>query len=233
GVGARELGPPGQPAARRGAGARRQAGEGPHPLLRGVEARAQPDDLSGPRRPARARGRHPARPRAHRRLPRGRGRVRREAGGGIHRILRRAAAIASAAIALLAGPAAADPVTGPIDEGIREQSCKALAASTVGLPEQTGVDQPAALPPTWTPAPRALLPRRVHLRTATETFNRKYAFAVRRGEIYAQVPGGTWRRMPLPPCFDGRVSSIAADDDEMIALDGARRIFTMDNASKN
>jgi hypothetical protein len=38
--------------------------------------------------------------------------------------------------------------------------------------------------------------------------------------------------MPLPPCFDGRVKSIAADDDEMIALDAARRIYTMDNASK-
>ena len=103
----------------------------------------------------------------------------------------------------------------------------------MGQPEQFGADQPASLPPSWPAAPRGLLPGRVYLRTATETFNHKYAFAVRGGEIYAQVPGQTWRRMLLPPCFDGRVRSISADDDEMIALDGARRVFTMDNASKN
>ena len=103
----------------------------------------------------------------------------------------------------------------------------------MGQPEQFGVDQPASLPASWPAAARGLLPRRVYLRTATETFNRKYAFAVRGGEIYAQVPGQTWRRMPLPPCFDGRLKSISADDDEMIALDGAKRVFTMDNASKS
>ncbi|MFL5780506.1 MAG: hypothetical protein ACJ760_04265 [Thermoleophilaceae bacterium] len=141
----------------------------------------------------------------------------------------RGAIAATVAVALLtAAPAHA----GPVDDGVREQSCKALAASTVGQPEQAGAEGPASLPVTWAAAPRGVLPARVYLRTRTETFNREYAFAVRRGAIYAQVPGGQWRRMPLPPCFDGRVKSIAADDDEMIALDAARRVFTMDNASK-
>ncbi|HKP91945.1 MAG TPA: hypothetical protein VJT75_18400 [Thermoleophilaceae bacterium] len=139
-----------------------------------------------------------------------------------------AAAIACACALVAAGPAAA----GPIDDGVREQSCKSLAASTVGQPEQAGSEGPASLPVTWPAAPYGLLPARVYLRTRTETFNRYYAFAVRRGQIYAQVPGQEWRRMPLPPCFDGRVKSIAADDDEMIALDSARRIYTMDNAAK-
>jgi hypothetical protein len=139
-----------------------------------------------------------------------------------------AAFVGALALGAVPAPAAA----GPIDEGVREQSCKALAASTVGQPEQTGAEGPATLPVAWPAAPRGLLPARVYLRTRTQTFNRQYAFAVRGGQIYAQVPGGEWRRMPLPPCFDGRVRSIAADDDEMIALDGARRIFTMDNASK-
>jgi hypothetical protein len=39
--------------------------------------------------------------------------------------------------------------------------------------------------------------------------------------------------MPLPPCFAGRVKSIAVDDDELIALDDSRRVFTMDNALKD
>ena len=39
--------------------------------------------------------------------------------------------------------------------------------------------------------------------------------------------------MPLPLCFDGRVASISLDDDELIALDTARRIYTMDNALKD
>src|SRR4051812_20601876 len=139
---------------------------------------------------------------------------------------------AAIAVAAALGAAAAPAHAGPIDDGVREQSCKALAASTVGQPEQAGTEGPASLPVAWAAAPRGLLPARVYLRTRTETFNREYAFAVRRGAIYAQVPGQQWRRMPLPPCFDGRVKSIAADDDEMIALDAARRVFTMDNASK-
>jgi hypothetical protein len=136
------------------------------------------------------------------------------------------------ALALLL-TAAAPAVAGPIDEGVREQSCKALSASSVGAPDHAAEEPGAGPPPTWPAAPAGLLPKRVHLRTATESFNRRYAFAVRGGRMYAQVPGGTWRQMPLPPCFDGRVRSIAADDDELIALDGSRRIFTMDNALKD
>src|SRR3954452_22418470 len=110
---------------------------------------------------------------------------------------------AAIAVAAALGAAAAPAHAGPIDDGVREQSCKALAASTVGQPEQTGVEGPAVLPPAWPTAPKGLLPARVYLRTRTETFNHQYAFAVRHGQIYAQVPGGIWRRMPLPPCFDG------------------------------
>ena len=32
---------------------------------------------------------------------------------------------------------------------------------------------------------------------------------------------GPWRQLPHPACFSGRVASISADDDEMIALDTA------------
>src|SRR5207237_459682 len=50
------------------------------------------------------------------------------------------------------------------------------------------------------------------------------------------APGGSdrgWHQLQLPLCFDGRVASIAVDDDELIALDRSRRIFTMDNALKD
>jgi hypothetical protein len=142
---------------------------------------------------------------------------------------RRAVAAVALALVLGAEPAAA----GPIDEGIREQSCKQLAASTVGFPDQAPEEPGAGLPATWAPAPAGLLPKRVYLRTATDSFNRRYAFAARAGEMYAQVPGGQWRQMPLPACFDGHVKAIAVDDDELVALDDSRRIFTMDNALKD
>ena len=134
----------------------------------------------------------------------------------------------AALLLVLAG--AAPAAAGPIDDGVREQSCKSLAASSVGAPDQASEEPGAGLPPTWPAAPAGLLPKRVHLRTATESYNRRYAFAMRGGEMYAQIPGGPWRRMPLPPCFDGRVQSIAVDDDELIALDDSRRVFTMDHA---
>jgi hypothetical protein len=147
-------------------------------------------------------------------------------------VSRAGAAIAlAAALAPLAG--AAPAAAGPIDDGVREQSCKALAASTVGLPDQAQEEPGAGPPPTWPAAPAGLLPKRVYLRTATESFNRRYAFATRHGAMYAQVPGGQWRQMPLPLCFAGRVKSISVDDDELIALDDSRRIFTMDNALKD
>jgi len=146
--------------------------------------------------------------------------------------------------AALAAPAAAQDVPGVVGEGAREQSCRALAAGTVGATDQAtagneqAVDPTPAtgLPATWPQAPAALkLPLEFPLRTSHETFNRLYEFVTRNGEIYARPRAdGTsaWRELPLPPCFDGRVSAISADDDEMIALDDARRIYTMDNALK-
>ena len=148
------------------------------------------------------------------------------------------AAVGLSLIAAFLLPAAtsADPVTTPIEEGLREQSCKSLAASTVGLQDQTSQDQDTGAIRALPAAPAGLLPSRVYLRTQRDTFNRRYAFATRRGEIYVQEPGGSdrgWHQLQLPLCFDGRVASIAVDDDELIALDRSRRIFTMDNALKD
>jgi hypothetical protein len=136
-------------------------------------------------------------------------------------------------LALAPGALAQEP-TGPVEEGAREQSCRALQGGTAGAPDHVPVESGGGLPATWAEAPPGLLPERVFLRTSSETFNRRYEFARRKGSIYGRARGGgTWRELPLPACFAGRVASISVDDDELIALDTARRVYTMDNALKD
>jgi hypothetical protein len=144
-------------------------------------------------------------------------------------------ALATAAFGFAPAALAQDPA-GSVTDGVVEQSCKALLGGTAGLPDQIpGADVGGELPASWPQAPARLLPERVHLRSERETFNRLYEFATREGTIYGRTRGGQepWRELPLPLCFDGKVDSISLDDDELVALDTAGRIFTMDNALKN
>jgi hypothetical protein len=146
-------------------------------------------------------------------------------------------ATVAALIALVAVPAAAqgpDPAD-PVQQGAVEQSCRSLQGGSAGAPDQVPAEGGSSFPPAWPEAPHGLLPARVYLRTATETFNRRYEFATRAGQIYgrARDSADPWRQLPLPLCFAGRVASISLDDDEMIALDTARRVYTMDNAMKD
>ena len=145
-------------------------------------------------------------------------------------------ATVSLATAILAAPAAiAQDPSVPVEEGAAEQSCRALAGGTAGLPDQVPAEAGGELPASWPAAPAGLLPERVHLRTQTETFNRLYEFATRGGTIYGRTREGSeaWRELPVPLCFAGRVDSISLDDDELVALDTARRIYTMDGALKD
>ena len=141
------------------------------------------------------------------------------------------AAVAAFALALAPVAAAQDP-GGPAGEGAAEQSCRALVGGTAGLPDQAPAEPAGELPQSWPEAPAGLLPDRVHLRTQTESFNRLYEFALRAGTIYGRTRGGAepWRELPIPLCFAGRVASISLDDDEMVALDTANRVYTMDGA---
>jgi hypothetical protein len=143
---------------------------------------------------------------------------------------------ALAALALATAPAAlAQDLGDPVGEGVVEQSCRSLAGGTAGAPDQVPADAGGELPQAWPEAPAGLLPDRVYLRTPTESFNRLYEFATRDGTIFGRVRDGDgpWRELPLPLCFAGRVASISLDDDELIALDTASRVFTMDNALKD
>jgi hypothetical protein len=86
------------------------------------------------------------------------------------------------------------------------------------------------------PAPAGLLPDRVWLRSTTDTMNLRYYFATRGGQIYFKPnveragADGPWRTLAVPACFAGDVRAISADDDEMLAIDSHRRIYTMDGA---
>lgn len=149
--------------------------------------------------------------------------------------LGRTAVVAASLTLTLAAPVAYADQADPVQEGAREQSCRQLEASTVGNPQDFRQDDGPGITDAWPEAPKNLLPASVELRTANETFNRRYEFATREGRIFGRnrAGGGAWREMTLPLCFAGRVASISLDDDELIALDTARRIYTMDNALKD
>lgn len=143
--------------------------------------------------------------------------------------------LTAAALACSCAPALAQGPADPVQQGAVEQSCRALAAGTAGTPYEpadTGTD---TFPATWPEAPPGLLPAHVYLRTQTETYNRRFEFVTRGGQIYGRPRNSSdaWRELPLPLCFAGHVASISLDDDEMIALDDARRIYTMDSALKD
>lgn len=116
-----------------------------------------------------------------------------------------------------------------------EQSCNALTGGTAGLPDQAPADEGPGITAAWPEAEVEGLPESVPLRTQTETFNRRYEFVTRDGRLFGRNrdAGDPWREMALPLCFAGRVRSLSLDDDELIAIDSARRIYTMDNALKD
>jgi hypothetical protein len=125
--------------------------------------------------------------------------------------------------------------TDPVEEGAVEQSCRTLSGGTGGLPDQVPGEAGSEPPASWPEAADGLLPGKVHLRTRTQTFNRLYEFALAEGQIYTRTRESEtpWRQMPLPLCFAGRVTAISVDDDELVATDSARRVYTMDSALKD
>lgn len=122
--------------------------------------------------------------------------------------------------------------------------CPALITGTIGLPEgagepgRRGADQGNPLRAgDPTDAPRGL-PEQVIFRSITETFNRRYQFALAAGNVWyksnTEVTGirEPWARLPLSPCFAGRLTGISADDDELVAVDADRWVYGMDGALK-
>ncbi len=118
--------------------------------------------------------------------------------------------------------------------------CPELSVGTAGTPEfefvRSAADEGNGLAPEDAPTAPAGLPEQIHLRSTTATYNRRYWFVLRDGQIYfksnAEQTGieQPWAPLPTPPCFAGDVRGISADDDEMIAIDSGRQIYTMDGA---
>lgn len=118
---------------------------------------------------------------------------------------------------------------------VEDPSCAALnPGGTVNAPDPSRAGPAVPLPASWAAA-RSRAPARVDLRSTTATYNRLYEFSLAGGDLYAHRRGGAepWRKVPLPECLAGNLTGISADDDEMVALDRERRIYTMDNALKD
>jgi hypothetical protein len=156
------------------------------------------------------------------------------------------AALALPAAARAEGTPQPDPLT-LVADGVRgvatsqataDRRCPELYGGTAGLHEkdaqralQEGLFAPVAVPDGPVPAG---LPDRVDLRSLTRTFNRRYAFVLRDGHVYFRpVASRAWLRLPVPSCFDGDVRAISVDDDELLAIDSARHVFTMDGALRD
>ncbi|WP_206301839.1 SdpI family protein [Streptomyces sp. AcE210] len=134
-------------------------------------------------------------------------------------MLRYALAAAVLTAATLAPATAASAASGP---------CR--LAGTAGLADLVPGDSAlglSALPPAIVD-----LPAQIHLRGTRETFNRRWSFVLREGRIYVKEASksGGWRTMSLPECLAGHVMGISVDDDDLVALDEAGYIYTMDHA---
>lgn len=122
--------------------------------------------------------------------------------------------------------------------------CPALAGGTIGLPEnaaepgRSGVDDGNPLREGDPSEAPESLPEQVIFRSTTQTFNRRYQFALVDGTIWyrsnTEVTGihEPWAKLPVSSCFAGKVAGISADDDELIAVDTSRWIYGMDGALK-
>jgi len=128
-----------------------------------------------------------------------------------------------------------DGIRGAAIAQTAERPCPELSGGTAGLPEreelralEEGLAAPLPVPAGPVPAG---LPRRVDLRSTTETFNRRYQFVLRNRHVYYRpVAAAAWAPLPVPACFDGDVRGISVDDDELLAIDRERHVFTMDGA---
>lgn len=119
-----------------------------------------------------------------------------------------------------------------------------LPAGTIGLPDP--VVDPLPIPDRGnglaadavSGAPMDL-PTQVTLRTDTETYNRRYQFALREGRIWFKSNTAftgieqPWAALTLPECLVNTLIGISADDDELTAIRANGDIYGMDHAFKD
>ncbi|ALG87086.1 hypothetical protein ACH46_20505 [Gordonia phthalatica] len=78
-------------------------------------------------------------------------------------------------------------------------------------------------------------PARVDMRTETTQFNRYWEFALLDSGRLVTRPRATrtWRTVRLPSCLSGKLRAISLDDDELVGIDRAGWIYTMDNVNQS
>ncbi|MEV0336342.1 hypothetical protein [Nocardia sp. NPDC050717] len=140
--------------------------------------------------------------------------------------MRRGSAVRRGALIVAAGLVFAG-MSGP---GVAVADPGCLPVGTVGTPEVT-VDESTTGLAAFAPA-TVDLPEQVHLRTTTESFNRRWTFATRDGRVYVKEAAavGGWREVALPSCLAGTIAGVSADDDEVMMIDRDGRFLTMDHA---
>ncbi|EGD54519.1 hypothetical protein [Gordonia neofelifaecis] len=138
----------------------------------------------------------------------------------------RAAAVGIAAIAILG-------LLGAPRADAAPASCVPFGTAQIppGVPstgDRTGLDRFA----TYT---GAQAPARVDLRTEKTQYNRFWEFALTdSGTLLTRaLKTGTWHVVPLPSCLRGRLVGISLDDDELVGVDRAGWIYTMDNVTQS
>ncbi len=120
-------------------------------------------------------------------------------------------------------------------------ACEAIGG-TIGEEEPPPVADRAGSPEDVGPGVKGAnptvngLPERVDLKSSQHSSNRNYYFALRDGELFVKPnfertgKRGAWEKVKVPACLDGDIKSIAADDDELIAINSENTIFGMDQA---
>ncbi|QBJ98668.1 hypothetical protein ERC79_11040 [Rhodococcus sp. ABRD24] len=137
----------------------------------------------------------------------------------------------------MAGLVVSAPVAVATTGAERPASCVPFGTAQLppGLPSQGGRDGLGNLPEFHGDH----APDSIELRTQTTQFNRFWDFALVDAALLARPraqSGATpdsWRYAPLPECLRNRLVGISVDDDELIAVDDAGWIYTMDNASQS
>lgn len=136
------------------------------------------------------------------------------------------AATASLFVIVIAVPAAAQPPAGPA-------GCVPVGTAQLppGLPSMGGQGGLAQMPEYRGDS----APERIDLRTPATQFNRFYEFALVDAQLLARPRGedGPWRHGPMPDCLEGTLVGISVDDDELVGIDDAGWIYTLDNVTQD
>jgi hypothetical protein len=144
------------------------------------------------------------------------------------------------AIPVVLGTAAALAVAAPAAAQGTSAACQ-LPGGTAGAPEGATPGREGSPddvgPGVSGPNPTENgLPRRVDLKSPTLSRNRRWYFGLRDGRLYVKPNvertgrDGPWEHVSTPACLDGSIKEISADDDELVAIDAGRSIYTMDQA---